>query len=186
MSQIFKKLVGIVQLGNAQTCIIVRIGEVPIQLTNVNSIISHQVQHVPELRSLVSIGMLAEVEYRRTLSESSWLITKGNLKISHGGKYKLYPLNLFNRVPIQLPNDNIITLHHVGHVSNLKRSLISIGILVEDGYKTTLNESSWHITRGNLRIGHGVKYNNLYLLRLISLEGSLNIAEVPTTSLWHG
>ena len=49
------------------------------------------------------------------------------------------------QVPIQLPNGNTITLYQVRHLPPLKRSLVSIGMLVEDGYKTTLNESTWMI-----------------------------------------
>ena len=55
-------------------------------------------------------------------------------------------------VPDQLPNGNTITLHQVRHVLALKRSLVSIGMLAEYGYKTTLNESKWMISRGNLEL----------------------------------
>ena len=59
------------QLGNGQQCQIKGIREVPIELLNDDSITLHQVWHVPKLkRSLASIGMLAEAEYRTTLSES--------------------------------------------------------------------------------------------------------------------
>ena len=55
-----------VHLGNEQECGIARIGEVPIQLPNGNTITLHQVQHVPTLkRSPVSIGMLTEAGYRK-------------------------------------------------------------------------------------------------------------------------
>ena len=37
-------------------------------------------------------------------------------------------------VPIQLLNNNTITLHRVQHVPELKRSLVSISMLVEVGY----------------------------------------------------
>ena len=49
----------------------------------------------------------------------------------------------------------------------------------------TLSESSWKIAKGNLHINHGVRYNNLYQLTMISREGSLNGAELLTPSLWH-
>ena len=89
-------------------------------------------------------------------------------------------------VPIRLPNGNTMTLHQVRHVPDLKRSLISFGMPTEDGYKTTLIESSWHIAKGNLYIDHGVRYNNLYPLNVVnSREVSLNIAILPTLSLWH-
>ena len=89
-------------------------------------------------------------------------------------------------VPIQLPNGNIITLHQVWHVPALKRSLVSIGMLAEDGYKTILNESAWMISRGNLKIENGHKYNNLYPLMVINPEGVVNVAEKTDPNLWHG
>ena len=56
-------------------------------------------------------------------------------------------------------------------------------MLAEDGYKTTLNESTWMISRGNLQIGCGHKYNNLYQLMAINLEGSVNVAEKTDPNL---
>ena len=47
---------------------------------------------------------------------------------------------------------------------DLKRSLLSIDMLAKDGYKTTLSESVWMTNQGNLKIGGGHKYNNLYPL----------------------
>ena len=65
-----------VRLGNGQQCKIAGTREVPIQLLNDNTITLHQVRHVPALkRSLVSIGMLAEDEYKMTLNESTWMIS---------------------------------------------------------------------------------------------------------------
>ena len=68
------KVSGTVRLSNEQECVIEGIREVLIQLVNDNSIILHRVWYIPELRSLVSIRMLAEVGYHTTLSELSWMI----------------------------------------------------------------------------------------------------------------
>ena len=67
-----------------------------------------------------------------------------------------------------------------------ERSMVSIGMLAEDGYRTTLNESTWAINQGNLKIGSGHKYNNLYPLKAINLEGSVSVAEKTDPNLWHG
>mgnify|MGYP000152591075 CR=1 FL=1 len=64
--------------------------------------------------------------------------------------------------------------------------LVSIGMLAEDGYRTTLHESTWVISRGNLKIGSGYKYNNLYPLMVINPEGAVNVAEKTDPNLWHG
>ena len=76
-----------------------------------------------------------------------------------------------------------MNLHHVRPA--LKRSLVPICMLAEDGYRTTLNESAWMINRGNLRIGSGHKYNNLYPMIVINLEGDVNVIEKTNSNLWH-
>ena len=63
--------------------------------------------------------------------------------------------------------------------------MVSIGMLAENGYKMTLNESTWMISRGNLRIGSGHKYNNLYPLMAINPVGGVNIAKKTDPNIWH-
>ena len=67
------------------------------------------------------------------------------IRLGNGQDYKIARTG---EVPIQLPNGNTITLHQVKHVPALKRSLVSIGMLAEDRYRTTLNELAWIINRG--------------------------------------
>ena len=50
----------------------------------------------------------------------------------------------------------LASLAHIG----TQAILVSIGMLVDHWYKTTLNESSWKVLKGNMHIG--VKYNDLY------------------------
>ena len=64
----------------------------------------------------------------------------------------------------------MIIMHHVRHVLELKKSLVSIDMLAEAGYMTTLSEY-------NIKIDHGRKYNNLYLLIVFCSEGSLHVVE---------
>ena len=59
--------------------------------------------------------------------------TNGILQLHNGQECKI-----FGKVPIQLPNGNTITLHQVRHVLMLERSLVSIGMLVEDRYRMPL------------------------------------------------
>ena len=70
--------------------------------------------------------------------------TSGTARLGNEQECKIMGIG---EVPIQLPNDNTITLHQVQHIPALKRSLVSIGMLAEDGYRTTLNESTWIISR---------------------------------------
>ena len=86
----------------------------------------------------------------------------------------------------KLFNGNTITLQQVRHVPVLKRILVSIGMLLEDGYKTTLSQSSWMINRVNMKIGNGYKYKSLYPLMAINPDGAVNIAESLDSNLRHG
>ena len=107
----------------------------------------------------------------------------GTVWLSNGEECKIAGIG---KVPIQLPNGNVITLHQVWHVPPLKRSLVSINILVEDRYWMTLNESAWTISRGNPRIRSGHKYINLYALMTINLEGAMNDTKktLPEPMAW--
>ena len=107
---------------------------------------------------------------------------RGTIRLGNGQECKIAGTG---EVPDQLPNGNTITLHQVRHVPALKRSLVSIGMLAEDGYKTNLNESTWMISRGNLRIESGHKYNNLYPLMAINPVGVVNVAEKADLNLWY-
>ena len=89
---------------------------------------------------------------------------------------------MIDKVPIQLSNGNTIILHHVWHVLELKRCLVSVKKLVEARYKMMLSEWLWQINKRNMKI----KYDKLYPLNVISLEGTINVAKVPDATLWHG
>ena len=89
-------------------------------------------------------------------------------------------------VCIREPKENTISLHRVRHVLDLKRSLVSIDMFTEDGYRTTLHESTWVIIRGNLKIGSGHKYNNFYPLMTINPKGDMNVAQKTDQNVWHG
>ena len=79
-----------------------------------------------------------------------------------------------------------ITLHRVQHVPDLKKSLVSIVVLAEHEYRTTLSKSVWMISQGNLKIGSGHKYINLYPMMAINLDGAIKVAEKTDPNLWHG
>ena len=104
------------------------------------------------------------------------------IRLGNGQDYKIARTG---EVPIQLPNGNTITLHQVKHVPALKRILVSIGMLAEDGYRTTLNELADDQPRKS-HIESGHKYNNLYPLMAINLEGLVNVAKKTDLNLWHG
>ena len=122
---------------------------------------------------LLDLGATFHVTHHREWF-SNYSAGAGSVRLGNGQEC---PITRTCEIPIWLPNGNVITLHQVRQVPNLKRSLISIGMLSKDGYKGTLSELSRQIRKGNLHIGHGVRYNNVYPLTLINKEGSLNVVD---------
>ena len=62
----------------------------------------------------------------------------GSVHLGNAHDYQIFEVGT---ISLRLLNGNEITLQLVRHVPDLKQSLISIGMLAEQGYKTTLNES---------------------------------------------
>ena len=66
------------------------------------------------------MDMLAESGYKMTLSESSWMINKGNMKINCGCKYnKLYSLMVINlNATMNVAESSDLNLWHdqLGHM----------------------------------------------------------------------
>ena len=49
------------------------------------------------------------------------------------------------------------TLHNVRHILALKRNLISIGKLDDEGHYTTFGDEAWKVRKGNLVVARGKK-----------------------------
>ena len=59
-----------------------------------------------------------------------YLTDAGLIQLGNGEECRITGLG---EIPIQLPNGSLISLHQVWHVPDLKRKLISISMLAEDG-----------------------------------------------------
>ncbi|GJU05862.1 retrovirus-related pol polyprotein from transposon TNT 1-94 [Tanacetum coccineum] len=56
------------------------------------------------------------------------------------------------------------TLKDVRYIPNLKRRLISVGQLDEEGYHVGFIDQQWKVTKGSLVVAHGNKYGSLYMV----------------------
>ncbi|GJT57120.1 retrovirus-related pol polyprotein from transposon TNT 1-94 [Tanacetum coccineum] len=56
------------------------------------------------------------------------------------------------------------TLKDVRYILGLKRRLISIGQLGEEGYHVGFRDQQWKVTKGSLVVAHGNKYGSLYMV----------------------
>eukprot|EP00253_Pinus_taeda_P019972 PITA_19972 len=95
---------------------------------------------------------------------------------------------LFNIVEKEIKMyDNIRTLTSVRHVPDLKKNLISLGVLDSDGYKFTGQNGVLKVFKGALVVMKAEKVGNIYRLKGSTQTNEATIASEKETStrLWH-
>ena len=67
-------------------------------------------------------------------------------------------------IDIKTSSGSLWTLHNVKHIPALKRNLISIGQLDDEGLYTTFGDGSWKVIKGSLIMARGKKRGSLYMI----------------------
>ena len=83
-------------------------------------------------------------------------------------------------IRLKLPNQTTWKLQGVRHVPGLRRNLISVGQLDEEGYCTTFSGHEWKITKGALVVARGKKTGTLYVTS--NLENIVAVADADGKS----
>ena len=87
-------------------------------------------------------------------------------------------------VRILLPNGSIWLLEKVRHILDLRRNLISIEQLDDEGHAILFVGGTWKVTKGVRVLARGKKTGTLYMTS--SLRDTIAVADASTdTSLWH-
>ncbi|GKC69252.1 retrovirus-related pol polyprotein from transposon TNT 1-94 [Tanacetum coccineum] len=76
------------------------------------------------------------------------------------------------------------TLKDVMYIPNLKRRLILVGQLDEEGYHVGFRDQQWKVSKGSLVVAHGNKYGSLYMVEFGKAEESFlhNVREDKETA----
>ena len=83
-----------------------------------------------------------------------------------------------------LPNGSIWLLEKVRHISELRRNLISIGQLDDEGHAILFVSGTWKVTKEVRVLACGKKTGTLYMTS--SPRDTIVVAEASTdTSIWH-
>jgi len=86
-------------------------------------------------------------------------------------------------INIKTSNGSLWTLHNVRHIPALKRNLISIRQLDDEGHHTTFGDGAWKVNKGNLVMACGKKRVSLYM---IAYENMVAVTEaVNNSTMWH-
>ena len=67
-------------------------------------------------------------------------------------------------VRIILPNWSIRLLQKVRHILDLRRNLISVGQLDDEGHAIPFVAGTWKVTKGAMVLAHGKKTSTLYII----------------------
>ena len=87
-------------------------------------------------------------------------------------------------VRILLSNGSVWLLEKVRHIPELRRNLISVGQLDDEGHAILFVGDTWKVTKGARVLAHGKKTGTLYMIS--SLRDTIAVADASTdTSLWH-
>ena len=87
-------------------------------------------------------------------------------------------------VRILLPNGSVWLLEKVRHIPELRRNLISVGQLDDEGHAILFVGGTWKVTKGARVLARGKKTGTLYMTS--SPRDTIAVADASTdTSLWH-
>jgi len=104
----------------------------------------------------------------------------GKVYLAHGKS-----LDIVGRgdIDIKTSSGSLWTLHNVRHIPALKRNLMSIGQLDDEGHYTTFGDGAWKVTKGNLVVTHGKKRGSLYMI--VDKDMVAVTEAVNNSTLWH-
>ncbi|KAF5797362.1 putative RNA-directed DNA polymerase [Helianthus annuus] len=136
-------------------------------------------------------------------SVESWIMDSGasfhaiscpdmvkNLRTGNFGKVRLADDQMLDitgigDVDLKTSLGTIWTLKNVRVIPNLRRKLISVGKLDDEGFNVHFGGGQWKVIKGNLVIAKGKKKGTLYMAE-VSAEGVHAMTTGPSPSnLWH-
>ncbi|GKC97752.1 putative RNA-directed DNA polymerase, partial [Tanacetum coccineum] len=77
------------------------------------------------------------------------------------------------------------TLKDVRYIPGLKKRLISVGQLDEEGYHVGFGDQQWKVTKGSLVVARGNKRGSLYMVEVPSDRINASIDRRGNAALWH-
>ncbi|XP_072071805.1 uncharacterized mitochondrial protein AtMg00300-like [Arachis hypogaea] len=94
-------------------------------------------------------------------------------------------------IRIKMHDGIVRTLKDVRHIPDLRKNLISIGLLEKNGCKIVAENGVLKVVRGSLVVMKGVRHGNLYSLLGTTVTGELAVRiggsrdQTNCTRIWH-
>ncbi|RVW95710.1 Retrovirus-related Pol polyprotein from transposon TNT 1-94 [Vitis vinifera] len=126
---------------------------------------------------------------KKNEDDSANVVTEENYVVGDFGKVYLADGSTLDvvglgDVRISLPNGSVWLLEKVQHISDLRRNLISVGQLDDEGHAIPFVGGTWKVTNGARVLARGKKTSTLYMTSCP--RDTIAVADASTgTSLWH-
>ena len=78
-------------------------------------------------------------------------------------------------IRVKMHDGTIITLKDVRHIPDLRKNLISLGLLEKNGCKIVLENGVLKVVRGSFVVMKGIRHDNLYPLLGTTVTGELAV-----------
>lgn len=101
------------------------------------------------------------------------------------GDNKAYTILGSGNVKIKMHSGQVKLITEVKHVPDLKRNLLSIGMLDKKGYVISANDGNMKVCHGSMIVMRGKRMNVIYMLEGKTIIGSVAIADKDNSKLWH-
>ena len=79
-------------------------------------------------------------------------------------------------IKLKLHDNSILELKQVRHVHNLKRNLISLGLLDQIGCVVKVQQGIMSVVKGSLVLLKGIRKNGLYVLEGTTVTGMVSVS----------
>ncbi|VFQ89135.1 unnamed protein product [Cuscuta campestris] len=106
----------------------------------------------------------------------------GHVRMGNDGSSKIVGMG---DVCLETSTGCRLVLRDVRHVPDIRLSLISAGLLDDEGHANKFCDGRRKLSRGNLIMARGKKQNSLYVMQARVCSGDANVADDASGDLWH-
>ncbi|VFR03144.1 unnamed protein product [Cuscuta campestris] len=106
----------------------------------------------------------------------------GHVRMGNDGSSKIIGMG---DVCLETSTGCRLVLRDVRHVPDIRLSLISAGLLDDEGYANKFCDGRWKLSRGSLIMARGRKQNSLYVMQARVCSGDANVADDASESQPH-
>jgi hypothetical protein len=129
----------------------------------------------------INLGVIIHVVNSLQRLSMRWTLSRGErtIRVTNGEEAEVEAIG---ELPLEISNDFTIYLHNVLYVPSMRRNLIYVSRLDDDGFDCLFDKKQCLITFNDEVVGHTFMHDKLYLLsikyfiNIVSFENNMNVS----------